>query len=53
MMLAPGDDTVETITRGDRGADQKQEELGEGIHDPISRRSTMTGNPGATPPRER
>ena len=34
MMLAPGDDVVEIITRGDRGAGQKQEDLGKGIHDP-------------------
>ena len=35
MMLSPGDDVVEIITRGDRGAGQKQEDLGKGIHDPL------------------
>jgi len=34
MILAPGDDVVEIVTRGDRGAGQKQESLREGIRDP-------------------
>jgi hypothetical protein len=33
-ILAPGDGVVEIVTRGDRGAGQKQENLREGIHDP-------------------
>jgi acetyltransferase-like isoleucine patch superfamily enzyme len=34
MMLAPGADVVEIIARGDRGAGQKHEDVGGGIHDP-------------------
>jgi hypothetical protein len=34
IMLAPGDDVVEIVTRGDCGAGQKQESLREGIRDP-------------------
>src|SRR5215470_3024891 len=34
MMLAPRNDVLEVVTRGDGGAGQKQENLGEGIHDP-------------------
>jgi hypothetical protein len=34
MMLAPGGDLVEIVARGDRGAGQKQQHLGQGMDDP-------------------
>src|SRR5450432_4712823 len=34
MMLAPGGYLVEIVARGDRGAGQKQQHLGQGIDDP-------------------